>query len=71
MEKVIYVLWRDTQAAPDQWSRTVRAQLADRLLSLGAHGVQVNVADADVAPAVGEADQHASWHRRDRRGVDR
>ena len=53
MEKVIYVLWRDTQAAPDQWSRTVRAQLADRLLSLGAHGVQVNVADADVAPAVG------------------
>ncbi|OXI17754.1 EthD domain-containing protein [Burkholderia sp. AU15512] len=53
MEKVIYVLWRDTQAAPDQWSRTVRAQLADKLLSLGAHGVQVNVTDADVAPAAG------------------
>ncbi|MCA3822557.1 MAG: hypothetical protein IOB05_05740, partial [Burkholderia sp.] len=53
MEKVIYVLWRDTQAAPDQWNRTVRAQLADKLLSLGAHGVQVNVVDADVAPAAG------------------
>lgn len=53
MEKVIFVLWRDAQAAPDQWSRTVRAPLADKLLSLGAHGVQLNVADADVAPAAG------------------
>ncbi|WP_321799214.1 EthD domain-containing protein [Caballeronia sp. J97] len=51
MEKVIYVLWRDAQTPPDRWSRTVRAQLADKLLSLGAHGVQINVADADVEPA--------------------
>lgn len=51
MEKVIYVLWRDAQTRPDQWSRTMRAQLADKLLSLGAHGVQINVADADVEPA--------------------
>lgn len=51
MEKVIYVLWRDAQTPPDQWSRTVRAQLADKLLSLGAHGVQINVADADVEAA--------------------
>ncbi|GAB3625614.1 hypothetical protein PTE30175_02838 [Pandoraea terrae] len=51
MEKVVYVLWRETQTSPDQWSRTVRAKLADKLLSLGAHGVQINVADADVEPA--------------------
>jgi hypothetical protein len=51
MEKVIYVLWRDAQTPPDQWSRTVRAQLADKLLTLGAHGVQINLADDDVEPA--------------------
>lgn len=53
MEKVIYALWRDAQTPPDQWSRTLRTQLADRLQSLGAHGVQINVADADVEPAAG------------------
>lgn len=51
MEKVIYVLWRDRQIPSSQWNRTVRAQLADKLLSLGAHGVQINVTDADVEPA--------------------
>lgn len=51
MEKVIYVLWRDAAIPSVQWSQAVRAQLADRLLSLGAHGVQINVADADVEPA--------------------
>jgi hypothetical protein len=51
MEKVIYVLWRDAQTPLDQWNRSVRAQLADKLLSLGAHGVQINVADAAVEAA--------------------
>jgi hypothetical protein len=51
MEKVVYVLWRDAQKPTQAWSHTLRAQLADTLLSLGAHGVQINVADADVEPA--------------------
>ncbi|MFD1559315.1 EthD domain-containing protein [Paraburkholderia silviterrae] len=51
MEKVIYVLWRDAQTPPDAWRHTLRTALADKLLSLGAYGVQVNVADSDVEPA--------------------
>jgi hypothetical protein len=51
MEKVIYVLWRDAQTPVDEWSRTVRSKLSDKLISLGTHGVQINVADAEVEPA--------------------
>jgi hypothetical protein len=51
MEKVIYVLWRDAQTPADAWARHVRSSLADKLLSLGAQAVQINVADADVEPA--------------------
>ncbi|CAB3794097.1 hypothetical protein LMG28688_03854 [Paraburkholderia caffeinitolerans] len=51
MEKVIYVLWRDSQVPADSWRHAVRTTLADTLLSRGAHGVQVNLADADVEPA--------------------
>ncbi|WP_153099553.1 EthD domain-containing protein [Paraburkholderia hayleyella] len=51
MEKIIYILWRDGQIPPRQWSRTLRTELTDRLLSLGAHGIQINTADTEVEAA--------------------
>jgi len=51
MEKVVYVLWRDAHTAPEEFSRKLRTEVADKLLALGASGVQVNVPDQDVASA--------------------
>lgn len=53
MEKVIYLVWRAESADTGGFSGRLRGELAEGLLALGAHGVQVNVMDADVAPAAG------------------
>ncbi len=50
MEKIIYLLWRDPQLSGEEFGIRLRTGLADRLLSLGARGLQVNVADAAAAP---------------------
>lgn len=56
MEKVLYVVWRgrasnigDTEAL----DRRLRGEIAEKLLALGARGVQINLADAAVQPADG------------------
>ena len=51
MEKVIYALWRASGDGRADFSRRLRGDLAEKLLDLGARGLQVNVADDDVAPA--------------------
>ncbi len=53
MEKVIYLVWRDPGMKAGQFADKLRQDLAQRLLALGARGVQVNVQDAAVAPAAG------------------
>ena len=53
MEKVIYIVWRDSQTEPGEFARRLRTTLADKLLALGARGLQVNVADDAVLPAAG------------------
>lgn len=53
MEKVLYIVWRDPHTDTGAFARRLRGEVADRLLALGARGVQVNVADVDVAPAAG------------------
>ena len=53
MEKVIYLLWRDGQSSGESFGKQLRTTLADKLLALGARGVQVNVADDASTP--GEA----------------
>ncbi len=52
MEKLIYVLWRPAELTADQWSTHLRSLVAAALRQAGAHAVQVNVADADVAEAM-------------------
>lgn len=51
MEKVIYVLWRGAQGESAGDGAALRGALAQRLLELGAGGVQVNVCDEDAAGA--------------------
>jgi hypothetical protein len=51
MEKVIYTVTGATAADADQLGTLLRGDVADALLDRGALGVQVNVADAPVAPA--------------------
>ena len=53
MEKVIYLLWRDTQVSPETFAHRLRSEVAGQLQALGARGVQLNLADADVQPAAG------------------
>lgn len=53
MEKVIYRIEHEGDAAPRELGERLRGEVAARLLDLGAHGVQVNVVDDDVAPAAG------------------
>jgi hypothetical protein len=53
MEKVIYIVWRESQTEPGEFARRLRTMLADKLLALGARGLQVNVADDAVLPAAG------------------
>ncbi|WP_166363662.1 EthD domain-containing protein [Pseudomonas akapageensis] len=53
MEKVIYLLWRDTQTSRETFARRLRSEVAEQLQALGAQGLQLNLADADVEPAAG------------------
>jgi hypothetical protein len=53
MEKIIYVVWRKADSDAKSFGHRLRTALADRLLTLGARGVQVNVADDAVRPADG------------------
>ncbi|MCY1397676.1 EthD domain protein [compost metagenome] len=53
VQKVIYLLWRDSQTSLDTFSNRLRGEVAGQLKALGAQQIQVNVADADVAPAAG------------------
>ncbi|ANH76558.1 EthD domain-containing protein [Ralstonia insidiosa] len=56
MEKVLYVIWRGktgNSADAEALDRRLRGEIADKLLALGARGVQVNLADAAVQPADG------------------
>ncbi|MBL0123032.1 MAG: EthD domain-containing protein [Betaproteobacteria bacterium] len=53
MEKVVYLVWREQSVDAEQFSTNLRTDLADRLLALGARGLQVNVQDGDVAEAAG------------------
>ena len=51
MEKVVYVVWRERQTNPEEFTRRLRNEVAEQLVALGARGLQVNVADAAVEPA--------------------
>lgn len=51
MEKVVYVLWRDPKVEQETFAQTLRTEIADRLLSQGVHGLQINVVDAAVSAA--------------------
>lgn len=51
MEKVIYLVWREQSMDADQFGVHLRRDLAERLLALGARGLQVNVQDGAVAAA--------------------
>ncbi|UVJ46336.1 hypothetical protein NVV94_12850 [Pseudomonas sp. LS1212] len=53
MEKVIYLLWRDTQTSRETFAQRLRTEVAGQLQALGAQGLQLNLADADVEPAAG------------------
>lgn len=56
MEKVLYVIWRGktgNSADREALDRRLRGEIAEKLLALGARGVQVNLADAAVQPADG------------------
>jgi hypothetical protein len=53
MEKVVYILWCDPQTDAETFSQQVRTKVADRLLALGARGLQVNVSDQAVQSAAG------------------
>jgi hypothetical protein len=51
MEKIIVALWRPVDTDPEVWCSTLRGRVAADLVRAGAHGIQVNVADAEVADA--------------------
>ncbi|MFC5696605.1 EthD domain-containing protein [Pseudomonas sp. GCM10022186] len=53
MEKIIYTLWRNPQDSLESFSQRLRGEVAEQLFTLGARGLQVNLVDADVAPAAG------------------
>jgi hypothetical protein len=52
MEKVIYALWRDPRDTTEQFREKLLRQAAPKLLELGALGLQINVMDEAVAPAI-------------------
>jgi len=52
MEKVLYALWRDPRDSREEFSRKLREVAAPKLLDLGALGLQVNVMDEAVDPAI-------------------
>ena len=51
MQKVIYLLWRDNRSSAEDFFHRLRTELAAQLNPLGAQQLQLNLADADVAPA--------------------
>lgn len=53
VEKIIYTLWRAPDYSLDAFAERLRGAVAERLFTLGARGLQLNLADADVAPAAG------------------
>ena len=53
MEKVIYLLWRDPAVKPDDFAARLHGTLRRELEAAGALKLRLNVADADVAKAVG------------------
>ena len=53
MEKVIYTLWCPENESSAVFRGRLLGEVADRLLQLGARGLQINVADDDVAAAEG------------------
>lgn len=52
MEKLVYAVWRREGDAPHQFSSRLRADLPETLAELGVVGLQVNIADDDVAAAM-------------------
>ncbi len=52
VEKLVYALWRPADAELEAWAADLRGQAARELLAADARGVQVNVADGDVADAL-------------------
>ena len=52
MEKVVYVLWRPEGESVEVWTDRLTGDVAQALLDLGVHGLQVNVADDAVAAAM-------------------
>src|SRR5689334_6232315 len=52
MEKIVYLVWKTPAQAAADFAAQMRA-LPRRLLDAGARGGRVNIADADVAKAVG------------------
>lgn len=53
MEKVVYTLTHQPGVTTDEMRDRLCGEVTGRLLDAGVHGVQVNVADAAVAPAAG------------------
>lgn len=53
MQKVIYLLWQTEHDTFDSFSQQLSGPLADRLHTLGARHLQLNLADADVSAANG------------------
>ena len=51
MEKIVYLLWRDADTSQEEFSLRLRTEIADKLLAIGARGLQVNVPDQAVEPA--------------------
>jgi hypothetical protein len=49
MEKIFYVLWRDPKVDQESFARTLRTEIADRLLEQGVHGLQINATDSAVS----------------------
>ena len=52
MEKVDYVIWRPPGSTRNGFADQLRGPVADALLTAGARGLQVNVADEDVAAGI-------------------
>ncbi len=53
MEKVIYTLWKQPEQTTEQFAAALRTQLSQQLLQAGVRGLQLNIDDAEVAPAAG------------------
>lgn len=51
MEKIVYVLWRDSRSAEQEFAELLRIEVAPRLVAAGARGVRLSVADEVVRPA--------------------